>query len=55
MSNVPSINVHNPTILESGSIYGRTIHGGTINGGTNNMFISKKRDREKVHMSIFFS
>lgn len=53
MSDVPSINVQNPTILESGSIYGGTIYGGTINGGTN-MFISKKRDREEVHVSIFF-
>ncbi|CAI2190316.1 4811_t:CDS:2, partial [Funneliformis geosporum] len=49
MSDVPSINIQNPTILESGSIYG-----GTINGGTDNMFISKKRDREKIRIEECF-
>ncbi|RGB26627.1 hypothetical protein C1646_674631 [Rhizophagus diaphanus] len=38
-----SINIHNPTFTDIGTVYGGA---GTINGGTN-VFTSRKRDREK--------
>ena len=53
MSDVSSINVQKPIFFGDGTIYGETINGGTINSGTNNTFTSKKREREKVHVSIF--
>ncbi|CAG8723353.1 9776_t:CDS:2, partial [Funneliformis caledonium] len=49
MSDVPSINVQNPTILESGSIYGGTNYGRTINGKTNNMEAEHDISNEMVN------
>ena len=42
------MNPHNLTFTDIGTMYGGA---GTINGGTN-VFTSRKRDREKVHVSI---
>ena len=50
MSDVSSINIQNPIILRNGTIHSEIIYGGTINSRTNNVFISKKRDQEKVRL-----